>query len=126
MLAMLRSGSLHHGGQHGRSAARRERLQSVLAYPFLGVCQEDFLGVARCNLFADWSGLDLVHVRCMTPGSVRSKEPNATAPSSVRSRQANAAAPSGIRQRTKHCSTKQSPCIRQKVADGVIPTCGLI
>jgi len=83
--------SLHHGGLHGRSAARRERLQSVLAYSCLGVCQEDIDGVARCNLL---SGLDLVQVRCMTPGSVRSRESTATAASRATSRQANAAAPS--------------------------------
>ncbi len=88
--------SLHHGAQHGRSAARRERLQSVLAYSCLGVCQEDVDGVAGCNLFADWSGLDLVHVCCKTPSSVRSRKPDATAPSRVINKQAWPATPSRL------------------------------
>lgn len=58
--------SLHHGPKYGGSAAWRERLQSVLAYSCLGVCQEDVDGVPRRNFFADWSGLDLIHVCCST------------------------------------------------------------
>ena len=89
--------SLHHGPKYGGSAARRERLQSVLAYSCLGARQEHADEVACCNLCADWSGLDLFHVRCNTKqcekqkpqccrtlSSARSKGPNATLQGSVR------------------------------------------
>jgi len=36
----------------------------VLPYPSLGVGEEDVDGVPCCYFFTDWSGLDLVHVRC--------------------------------------------------------------
>jgi len=45
--------SLHHDAQHGGSAARRDRLQSVLTYSCLCVCHEDVEEVARCDPFAD-------------------------------------------------------------------------
>jgi len=49
MSLQVEHGSLHHGAQHGGSAAQQERLLSVSAHSCLGVCQEDVDGVARCN-----------------------------------------------------------------------------
>ena len=145
-MTQVEHASLHHGAQHGGSAAWQERLQSVLAYLFgvcpkyggsaaqqegllsvlayscLGICQEDVDGVPCCNPFAD-----LLHVSCRALSSARSKGPDAQTPSNVESRSAKLPKPSRVKKQTSNAAApSNTTCVLKKDVDGVIATCGLM